>query len=225
MRTDCLCLIEKEQVFLVEGFTEKPFVVGFTKNKVFGRLPQDIYDALPFVRRPFAVAYLEQIHSAKIHRISAGGEYRGDGLFTSKENLVLVVKTADCLPIVCVDEKTGRIGVIHMGWRSAQKQILQNIPAPSKHLKFLALCGLRRCCYQVGEQFEQESVLNPFVSTREDKRYFDPVAFTLHELNQLGVPKENFFNLDICNHCSDYGLHSYRKEKTMCRTLSFIIKQ
>ncbi|MBN2484141.1 MAG: polyphenol oxidase family protein [Candidatus Omnitrophica bacterium] len=224
MRVDCLPLIEKEHCYLVEGFTKKPVIAGFTKHSLAGNLPDDIYKALSFIDLPLDVAYLNQIHSSGVEQIDSPGIYEGDGLFTFRKNLVLVVKTADCLPLLGLDEKGGLISAIHMGWRSAESGILHNMPVLSDSFKLIAACGLRRCCYRVGEEFRGYARVKPYLFQDDQGIKFDPIAFIRKEMRGIGVTDHNFFDLDVCNHCSTYGLPSYRRDKTLNRTLSFIVK-
>ena len=46
-----------------------------------------------------------------------------DGLITKKKNVVLTVITADCAPIIFVDEKAGIIGISHKGLKAKLNRI------------------------------------------------------------------------------------------------------
>ncbi len=40
-----------------------------------------------------------------------------DGVVTNLSKIVLVVLTADCVPVLMADVKTGVVGAVHAGWR------------------------------------------------------------------------------------------------------------
>lgn len=49
-----------------------------------------------------------------------------DGLITNDPNVILVVKTADCLPISITDSNQKVIALVHAGWRGLYKEIIKN---------------------------------------------------------------------------------------------------
>ncbi|HYN19198.1 MAG TPA: laccase domain-containing protein, partial [Actinomycetes bacterium] len=76
--------------------------------------------------RPWALA--RQVHSATVARVDAGGLGQGppegrppvgdaDGLVTADPEVVLVVLTADCAPVLLADAAAGVVGAVHAGWR------------------------------------------------------------------------------------------------------------
>ncbi len=46
-----------------------------------------------------------------------------DGLLTQRPNVALGVFTADCIPVFLADPQTGWIGILHVGWKGAVKNI------------------------------------------------------------------------------------------------------
>ena len=63
-------------------------------------------------------ASMQQTHSNKVAHAKKLGTYKSDGIFTSSKNLCLVVKTADCMPILLKDGNN--IGAVHIGWRGVR---------------------------------------------------------------------------------------------------------
>ena len=194
------------------------FFSGFTKSEVIGILPDDIQDLFPGCK----VAFMEQVHGGKVLSIGESGKHVCDGIFTANTDLVLVVKTADCLPLIFFSAKNKMIGVVHMGWRSAEKGILGNIDIDLKDFIVVAGPGLRKCCYEVGEKFSRYKDLSGYILEKNNSFYFDPILFAKNKLEEKGLKKENFFDFSICSLCSEFGIPSYRKTKTTSRTLSFI---
>lgn len=199
-------LIEKEYCYILDGIFNMPVIAGFTKPNLKGNLPGDINTALSFLKKDLKTAYLNQLHSSQINYIEKEGLFQGDGLFTKAGNLVLVVKTADCLPVFFSSEDCETIGIVHMGWRSAKEGILNNIMVDSVRQKkgfssfrVVAGPGLRKCCYQVGEEFLRYADIKAFLEEKKDKLYFDPAAFARGTLIKKGLKAKNFFDVGICS--------------------------
>ena len=215
-------LIEKENTYLIENFFSSS-LAGFTKPSLKGQdVEKDMRESLSFLKE-FKVSFLNQRHSSQINFIEEEGIYEGDGLFTRKEKLVLVIKTADCLPVLFEDEKEKIIGALHLGWRSLKEGILENINFPLSSFKVFVGVGLRKCCYRVGKEFLSYSYLKDFVLRKRDGFYFDVIAFLKNSLFKKGLKEENFFDLNFCSLCKNF--FSYRRTRTIFRTLTFVMKK
>ena len=224
--------VEREYCTLIEGFFDSRVIAGFTKPVLKGVLPLDIQKALSFLNAEISVSSMNQLHSAIVCHVDEPGVYEGDALFARDKNHALVVKTADCLPLFFYSEKHETVGVVHMGWRSAEKGILNNIMFDSgcrqqelSSFKVIAGVGLRQCCYEVGKEFFGYPDLKPFLKKRNEKFYFDSVDFAREVLFGIGLKRENFLNIDICNFCQKKVFFSYRKTATADRILSFILRR
>ena len=105
---------------------------------------------------------LRQIHSDLIHAVDRVPEnpLAGDGLITDTPELLLAVQTADCLPIILVDQQTRAIGVFHAGWRGTVKRIVEKgigemrryFRTDPRHVLAAIGPGVQGCCYKVGEE-------------------------------------------------------------------------
>lgn len=96
-----------------------PFLLGF------GGRGQTVEELLPEHRW----AHLKQTHSNKVvqqvidTRVDqAGAEHQADAHFTFESGLGLVIKTADCLPILIAGRDF--IAAIHAGWRGVESDIV-----------------------------------------------------------------------------------------------------
>jgi YfiH family protein len=215
---------QKENCYFIENSLFKDVLAGFTTIALSGSLPDDLQNCLCSVDNNFNISYLDQKHSRQVMIIDKPGFYPGDGLFTKDTNHIIAVRTADCLPIFFASDELGVVGIIHMGWRSAQKGILDNIPYRLSSFKVIAGVGLDNCCFEVGEEFLGYSRLAPFVVTKK-KLFLDPVAFCKKTLIEKGLKEENFTHLGICSFCQgENKFFSYRRDKTNQRTISFIAR-
>jgi polyphenol oxidase len=123
-------------------------------------------------RKSWPLVSLRQIHSDLIHRVDGmrvdgirvdrmpEQPLAGDGMVTDTPGLLVTVQTADCLPIILVDQKRRAVGVFHAGWRGTVKRIVEKgVGAMRKHFgsdprDLLAAIGpgVHGCCYEVGEE-------------------------------------------------------------------------
>ncbi|MDD5440397.1 MAG: polyphenol oxidase family protein, partial [Candidatus Omnitrophica bacterium] len=187
-------LIEHIHSYYCAGVFPQSITGGFTKTNLEGDPCRDLPGALA-LPGGYRIAYLEQIHTDIIHTVKAEGLYRGDGLFTDVPGIVLTVKTADCMPLLVYHARSGTVGVIHMGWRSAEVGILENIPVDLADCAVVAGVGMRKCCYKVGREFLTYRRLRPFLSP---ELHFDPVEYSRRILTGRGLRPVSFYDTGIC---------------------------
>jgi len=215
-------LIEKESFYIFSG-PPKFLTAGFSRKLVRGVLPDDTKKIASFLGSSIKTAYLNQKHSSCINFVNREGAYEGDGLFSKKSGLALLVKTADCLPLFFYSVDLGVVGIVHMGWRSAKKGILSNIDFDLSSFKVIAGAGLRSCCYEVGKEFLGYFRIKDSIKKRDGRLYFNPVNFAKESLIKRGLNENNFFDTGICSFCSGKDVYSYRLDTTSFRTVSFIL--
>ena len=217
-------LVEHQYFYSIEGVFPPSVKAGFSKTTLDGiNIEADISKVLFVLGEEIKFAYLKQPHSNKVYCVEQKGIYEGDGLFTAKESLALVVRSADCIPLFFYDETGGFVGIIHLGWRSAESNILEHIPISLKRTVVFAGVGLRGCCFQVGD-FLKYGRLAPFIERKERALHYDPIEFSKLSLVKNGLDEDNFIDINICSFCDIRSFFSYRRNKTDKRTLSFIIK-
>jgi hypothetical protein len=139
-------MVVKENCYLITGIFPDKIIAGFTRPNLTGCLPSDIYSVFQFQGGELEVSYLNQLHSSQVNVIDKAGVYKGDALFTAVKNNILVVRTADCMPIFFYSSQLDTVGIVHMGWKSAFAGILESIPCDLHSFKVILGVGLRRCC-------------------------------------------------------------------------------
>jgi YfiH family protein len=183
--------------------------------------------------------FLDQIHSNIIQVIDNITEekLKGDAMITGFPFLLLIIKTADCLPVLIVDESQKVIAAVHCGWRGTSKRVVQKVIKrmkdhygcyPASLLVALGPC-IGHECYEVGEDvfqsFEKEGLSTEFFRDhplRRGKYLLDLKGANLSQVVSAGVEEKNVFSLDICTHCHE-SLPSFRRDKDKAgRTPSFI---
>lgn len=208
-----MCLEEQEHCFLIKDFFEPGIIAGFTKP-AFKEIR-----SLPFVNQDCKISFMRQTHSNKVCSDALEGANEADGIFTKNKNHLLIVKTADCLPLVLSSQKLDTVGVVHGGWRSLKGGILDNIPYNLENFSVFLGVGLRKCCYEVGRESLDHRSIKDFIRPRQDKLYFDPIELTKQSFKKTIISDSN-----ICSFCSGDEFFSFRRNKAFGRTLSFILR-
>ncbi len=227
-------LIEQKGVYVFEEFEELGVVAGFTDKRFAGiDIEADFKKVSEYLDITYdRIVYLEQVHSNNIVLPeSTANLYKGDGLVTFRENEVLVVRTADCLPVFICDCDNRFVGMIHLGWRPAKSGIIDNfirLAGTEWKLNFKDLFagigpGLRDCCFEVGEEFLGYDCFKEYICKRNGKYFLDLAVFMKNKFIQAGSG-DNFLDTGICS-AEDESFYSYRRNKTANRTLSFIINK
>ena len=109
---------------------------------------------------------VKQIHSAVVHVLASPPRepLAGDGVITDASELLLAIKTADCVPVLVADVKRRAIGAFHAGWRGAVARIVEKgvgemrrqFGSLPRDLRAAIGPSIRRCCYQVGPEVGAE---------------------------------------------------------------------
>ena len=182
---------------------------------------------------------LKQVHSDTIHTIEGVPEnkLKGDALITGVPGLILVVRTADCLPVLIAEKDGKAVAAVHCGWRGTSARILEKAVQrlmdnfgcrPESLLAALGPC-IGPDCYEVGEE-----VLQSFVDSGLSRESFQPAAenpgkhildlkgANTLQLKKAGLETNQIFQAEGCTHCLS-SLLSYRRNRDeSSRLLNFI---
>jgi purine-nucleoside/S-methyl-5'-thioadenosine phosphorylase / adenosine deaminase len=215
----------------------------------FGEARWGEADLLAFASsRGLRPVIMHQFHADTIHRLDAAPAKKldGDALMTDAPGLLLVVRTADCLPVLLVDEANRAVAAVHCGWRGTAKRILEKTVRAmeetfgSKPDALLAALGpcIGAACYEVGLEV-REGFLNagfpPTIFAPRGhlsavrvlvlkKRYLlDLRGANVWLLRELGFRKGRIFEPGpVCTHCEP-RLLSYRRNPHDPRRMSNFI--
>ena len=172
---------------------------------------------------PKQLVVVEQVHGDGLvwaspnHRPAP--KFEADGLLTASPGLVLAVKTADCIPVFLYDPQTRIGGIIHAGWRGLKGQILpkalrqlQKRGAKAETLQAAFGPCIRKCCYEVGEEFEGLFPAFYELGSSGKKGRMDLVACARDQILGAGVRPQNVQDCGICNACENRTFFSVRRE-------------
>ncbi|MBR5515407.1 MAG: peptidoglycan editing factor PgeF [Clostridia bacterium] len=174
------------------------------------------------------IVFTNQIHSNTVKYVvekDIGKTYDCDGFVTDKKDVVLAVRTADCVPILLYTK--GVVGAVHAGWRGTAASIQANavkemvkLGAKPQEIKVAIGACIHKCCYEVGTDFCDtlyELLGREFASRHIEKRgasvYCDLVSLNREMLVMAGVKEENIFCSDDCTCCNSDLYFSHRASK------------
>ena len=167
--------------------------------------------------RPGSVIGMRQVHEARIEKVGQGPDRlvsSCDGLVTAQPGVALVVRTADCLPIVAFG-KEGQTGVVHAGWRGIRAgipgRLIERLGGPGAVTGAAIGAGIGPCCYEVGAEFEPW--FGPQLQRRQGKLYLDLAAAAAKQMERAGLPAGRIERAPWCTAClAAPELHSYRRD-------------
>lgn len=183
------------------------------------------------------VIFLNQVHGVKVNSYNGDKEITdtdGDGIVTKEISTLIGVFTADCVPIIIVDEALGIIAALHSGWKGTLNNIaFQGINEMinlygSKAENMKAFIGPHNkvCCYEVSEELIDTFNENDMFKEENinEGRKLNLQRCIEIELTKAGILPENIVAVNLCTYCSEKTkLYSYRKkEESKGRLFSFV---
>ncbi len=148
-----------------------------------------------------------------------------DALLTDDPETVLMLRFADCLPILFYDPRHGAVALAHAGWRGT----MQNVAAATVRAMQIAYqtdptelrvgfgpC-IQICCYQVGEEVRDAAQrafpasVPLFVRQPDGSHHFDLLLANTWQLQQAGV--SCFESAPFCTSCRVDEFYSHRREQ------------
>ncbi len=153
------------------------------------------------------------------------GMSEGDALVTDQPNIVIGVRTADCVPVLCFDPEKNVCAAIHAGHKGTLEGIVQNTFSLMQRLftcrpedAVLAI-GPAICLghYEVGpeviadfkKKFGERFVCQEFKTARPHLDVRGTIQLILED---LGVLSSNIDTLDLCTFERDDLFYSYRRD-------------
>jgi YfiH family protein len=160
--------------------------------------------------------------------VSAADRFEGgwDALVTDQPGVTVVVRTADCVPVLMYDRRRKAVAAVHAGWRGALAGIVPKTIELMVTRFAIQLDDLRvsigpsagPCCYEV-----DEAVLEPLRSGRSDwasllrddrgsKARLDLKALARRQIAETGIRAEHITSVNVCTVCHPVLFYSYRRE-------------
>lgn len=164
------------------------------------------------------------------HTAAASRQIEADILVTGDRDAAVAIQTADCVPLLVADERTGAVAAAHAGWRGLAARVPQVAVAAmadafgSRPADLLVAVGpsISAERYEVDRQvrdrfeaagFGQERLRAWFpAETRPDHWLFDGWQSARDQLEAVGVPAERLYVAQLCTATHPDLLCSYRRD-------------
>jgi hypothetical protein len=182
---------------------------------------------------PAAPLWLRQVHGIGVvnaERVAGDAAPEADASWTTRPGSVLVVQTADCLPLLVADQRGGCVAAIHAGWRGLAAGVIEatfaQLPVAASACRvFLGpAAGPRH--YEVGEDVRatfvdaQAVMARAFVATRPGHWLCDLYTLARLRLGALGVARID--GGDRCTISEREAFYSHRRDGRTGRMASLI---
>ena len=163
-----------------------------------------------------------------------------DGFVTDRRGVSLIIRTADCVPILLLGEKEDSspvVGAAHAGWRGTvgliAKELISkavSLGAPLSSLRIAVGPCIGSCHFEVKEDFIEAVAAargSEFAGRHIEKRggsYFaDLVSMNEEIILACGIPKENLDVSGVCTACDPETYHSHRATRGIRGTMGNVI--
>lgn len=154
-------------------------------------------------------------------------EEKFDALTSNLKNLLVGVKTADCVPVLIGDSQTKSYAAIHAGWRGTVESIVlkaiekMRYEFGAKAENLICAIGPAATCknYEIGQDvidaFEEKFSTSGklFTETRKGHALIDLHLANKDQLLSVGVKEKNIFTAPLCTMERTDLFFSYRREK------------
>ena len=191
---------------------------------------------LRLFRGDWRLATCWQVHGADVRAVRAGTEgaldtnvERCDALVANAPHILVGVQTADCVPVLLGDARSGACAAVHAGWRGTAAEVV-----PAALARMRAEYGTRaadvcvsigpaalHCCYEVGaEVIDTFGARFPYAGelltpTREGHARIDLQRANRRQLADAGVSPDRIHAAPLCTICRDDLFFSYRRDKKL----------
>lgn len=176
---------------------------------------------------------LSQVHGRAFH-ILDGAEERdvvarrvGDITITKAAGVGCGVRTADCVPILIGDRRTGAVAAVHSGWRGTADDVTSAgisalLDVAGGGCDLVAAIGphIEGCCFEVGDDVAAElaraSTLGEASVLRrpgDPKPKVNLRAIVRAQLEAAGVPSSSIDDVPGCTACDPRRFHSHRRDR------------
>ena len=180
----------------------------------------------------FQIASVWQTHGADVRVVenleeAKDGSEKFDALVSNLGNILVGVKTADCVPVLIGDARTKSFAAVHAGWRGTADSIVVKTIAKMRGVyrtdakDLTCAIGAAATCqnYEVGQDvidaFEKKFSTGGklFTPTREGHALIDLHRANREQLESVGVLPENIFTAPFCTMERTDLFFSYRVER------------
>jgi YfiH family protein len=167
-----------------------------------------------------------QVHGAVVREIAATDEAssianaEGDALVARGEGLAVAARTADCVPILIADLKSGAVAAVHAGWRGAAAGIVPNAvrTLADDASVLIAAIGphIRVGAFEIGEEVAREMERaaggHQVVDRSYPKPHGDLARLVRFQLLDAGLVADAIDDVGGCTYTDAAHFFSHRRD-------------
>lgn len=169
-----------------------------------------------------------QVHGTRVEAVEDSGESTEricecDGLVTAEKGTALVIRTADCVPVVIVDPVAGVCGCLHAGWRGTIGNIVSRgikkmkaLGASQDNMRLWTGPAICRENYEVSpELIEQFQSVHGGLGDFFEGRCLDLPRLNLLQGLSEGISKHSLEMSGLCTYRHEKLFHSHRRQNRL----------
>ena len=175
---------------------------------------------------------VKQTHSDIVHIIDDNyiNNSVGDALITNQKNTPIIIKIADCTPILIYDKENKVISLVHSGWKGTLKNItiktietmISKYNSKKENIYVYIYPSIRQCHFEIQEDVyslfkDTINNIDKYTNKLENKYYIDMQSIIKDKLIEIGIT--NIIDTNICTYCNHDIYYSYRYNHTDKRNI------
>jgi len=184
---------------------------------------------------PSEPIWLEQVHGIEVVTIdkTSSVPQKADGSFTTHDNKVCCVMTADCLPVLMTNREGTEVAAVHAGWRGLADGVveaaLKKFTSAREELLVWLGPAIGPEAFEVGEEVRDvflrydPDAKKAFVTSQNGTLLANIYLLAQQRLHMAGVT--GIFGGDYCTNTEDDKFFSYRRHAITGRMASLIWMQ
>jgi polyphenol oxidase len=161
---------------------------------------------------------LNQVHSDSIVKTSellTDEIPEADGIISDNPNNILVIRTADCVPVLILSEE-GIFAAVHAGWKGLAADIIYKCLSTMRDMGAININvaigpAIGPCCFNVSDDVASLLPLR-FQSIENGNKYIDLWENARFQALSAGVEGHKISVQRICTCCRENIFFSYRRQ-------------
>jgi YfiH family protein len=129
--------------------------------------------------------------------IGQNGLSTADAIVSNDRSFALAVQTADCVPVLLADRRTGAVAAVHAGWRGLAAGVLriaidvlaEEFGTRPSDLMAAAGPSIGACCYEVGADVREQFDRAAWPAATADHWFSTTPKPTARNPSMAGVPR------------------------------------
>ena len=172
-----------------------------------------------------ALVRMQQVHAADVF-VANGippAKPEADIAVTDDPAIALSVRTADCVPILLADRRSGAVAAVHAGWKGtaagAAPVAVRSLASTygTRPADVVAAVGpsIGPCCYEVGPELASHFSSHPDSHawfSNDARPHLDLWRATRDQLARAGIPEGQIHVCALCTFDHPALFHSYRRD-------------